>query len=339
MRYARLRHPTPSATAMPQGHAQLRLHRQPAVCPADLALRRTHRHQFHKFRLPAHCLLWCPVTHANVVSLTDVALQVETAYDVLLMQSMKRRIGGTVDSSVRFADVAKARPAQQVQPLSFALAISCLSGSSNGGCACHLLLTCLSLELQACCGPPSWLPDVRSGHACQACPAVWRHTGSTVAGASTGTHQKHPCAPLGVCTTHRRGPGHLVIEPASEMRWVQQAQPNALQQFLNYSPAPQQALVRQSAAFSFLALLALIQVSQGPWLSIIRAQDAEVKARGAANLRVWEGESGDPGSGQAAQVLGSVRQGFGIQGVRIFIPGPKRGEVQRVRHCDTLLRL
>lgn len=43
------------------------------------------------------------------------AIQVETAYDVLLMQSMKRRIGGAVDSSVRFADVAKARPVQQVR--------------------------------------------------------------------------------------------------------------------------------------------------------------------------------------------------------------------------------
>lgn len=39
----------------------------------------------------------------------DVAVQVETAYDVLLMQSlMQRRSGKVIDSSIRYADVKKA---------------------------------------------------------------------------------------------------------------------------------------------------------------------------------------------------------------------------------------
>ena len=42
--------------------------------------------------------------------------QIETAYDVLLMASMKRRLGGDVANSVRFADVAKAKPKAQVWP-------------------------------------------------------------------------------------------------------------------------------------------------------------------------------------------------------------------------------
>ena len=40
--------------------------------------------------------------------------QVEAAYDILLMQSMKRRMSGDVGSAVRFADVKRARPASKV---------------------------------------------------------------------------------------------------------------------------------------------------------------------------------------------------------------------------------
>ena len=61
------------------------------------------------------------------------------------------------------------------------------------------------------------------------------------------------------------GTAHTVTCATDTPELLLQAQPNALQQFLNYSPAPQQALVKQSAAFGFLALLALIQVSlHGP---------------------------------------------------------------------------
>ncbi|KAK9804628.1 hypothetical protein WJX73_001028 [Symbiochloris irregularis] len=41
--------------------------------------------------------------------------KVETAYDALLMASMKRRLGGEVSTGVRFADVAKSRPRPQAQ--------------------------------------------------------------------------------------------------------------------------------------------------------------------------------------------------------------------------------
>lgn len=44
--------------------------------------------------------------------------QVEAAYDILLMQSMKRRMSGDVGSAVRFADVKRARPASKVCCLS-----------------------------------------------------------------------------------------------------------------------------------------------------------------------------------------------------------------------------
>lgn len=48
-------------------------------------------------------------------------MQIETAYDILFMQSMKKRLSGeaNVSQSVRFADVARRKPAKQV----------CLSGS------------------------------------------------------------------------------------------------------------------------------------------------------------------------------------------------------------------
>ena len=145
--------------------------------------------------LSAHCMGRCTTTHASAPgALITVALQVETAYDVLLMQSMKRRIGGAVDSSVRFADVTKARPAQQVQPLSFALA----QVISTGCCACHSVPTCISLEAQPCCGPLPWLQNGHSGHACQACPAVWCRDGPTAAEASNGI-SKSPCAHVRPC--------------------------------------------------------------------------------------------------------------------------------------------
>jgi hypothetical protein len=42
-------------------------------------------------------------------------VQVNTAYDMLLMQSMKRRLSGEgVSQKVRFADVARRKPAKQV---------------------------------------------------------------------------------------------------------------------------------------------------------------------------------------------------------------------------------
>jgi hypothetical protein len=43
-------------------------------------------------------------------------MQVETAYDILFMQSMKSRLSGKVNvsQSVRFADVARRKPAKQV---------------------------------------------------------------------------------------------------------------------------------------------------------------------------------------------------------------------------------
>ncbi len=44
--------------------------------------------------------------------------QIETAYDILLMQSMKKRLKGEgVAQSVRFADVARRKPTKQVSPL------------------------------------------------------------------------------------------------------------------------------------------------------------------------------------------------------------------------------
>lgn len=55
--------------------------------------------------------------HEHAHSLTAL-LQIETAYDILLMQSMKRRISGElpVSTSVRFADVpnTKKRGSRQV---------------------------------------------------------------------------------------------------------------------------------------------------------------------------------------------------------------------------------
>ncbi|KAK9836137.1 hypothetical protein WJX81_004315 [Elliptochloris bilobata] len=43
-------------------------------------------------------------------------VQVEAAYDILLMQSMKRRMSGDVGSAVRFADVKRARSATKAEP-------------------------------------------------------------------------------------------------------------------------------------------------------------------------------------------------------------------------------
>ena len=43
--------------------------------------------------------------------------QVEAAYDMLFMQSMKRRLSGEgVSSNIRFADVARRKPAKQACP-------------------------------------------------------------------------------------------------------------------------------------------------------------------------------------------------------------------------------
>ncbi|BDA47455.1 probable protein CHAPERONE-LIKE PROTEIN OF POR1, chloroplastic [Coccomyxa sp. Obi] len=45
---------------------------------------------------------------------TDKIMRIETAYDILLMQSMKKRLKGEgVAQSVRFADVARRKPAKQ----------------------------------------------------------------------------------------------------------------------------------------------------------------------------------------------------------------------------------
>ena len=50
-------------------------------------------------------------------------LQIEAAYDILFMHSMRRRLSGQgVRESVRFADVARRKPAKQVRPGCFTLA-------------------------------------------------------------------------------------------------------------------------------------------------------------------------------------------------------------------------
>ncbi len=59
---------------------------------------------------------WCAVsiTSLAVSSKYNVA-QVETAYDILLMQSMKKRLSGEgVAQNVRFADVARRKTVKQV---------------------------------------------------------------------------------------------------------------------------------------------------------------------------------------------------------------------------------
>ena len=67
--------------------------------------------------------------------LQAVVMQVEAAYDVVLMQSMRRRIQGEVDSRIKYADVKKARPApQQVLLRVWACASTChleCAGSSD----------------------------------------------------------------------------------------------------------------------------------------------------------------------------------------------------------------
>ena len=46
-------------------------------------------------------------------------MQIETAYDILFMQSMKKRLAGEgVAAKIRYADVAKRKPAKQVAHLS-----------------------------------------------------------------------------------------------------------------------------------------------------------------------------------------------------------------------------
>ena len=50
---------------------------------------------------------------------TVFCLQIETAYDILFMQSMKKRLAGEgVAAKIRYADVAKRKPAKQVCYLS-----------------------------------------------------------------------------------------------------------------------------------------------------------------------------------------------------------------------------
>lgn len=45
-------------------------------------------------------------------------MQIETAYDILFMQSMKKRLAGEgVAAKIRYADVAKRKPAKQVRCL------------------------------------------------------------------------------------------------------------------------------------------------------------------------------------------------------------------------------
>lgn len=44
-------------------------------------------------------------------------MQVETAYDILLMQSMKKRLSGDVDNNIRFADVQRRKVAPKQTPL------------------------------------------------------------------------------------------------------------------------------------------------------------------------------------------------------------------------------
>ena len=55
-----------------------------------------------------------------------ICLQIETAYDILFMQSMKKRLAGEgVAAKIRYADVAKRKPAKQVAHLSQAVSLSC----------------------------------------------------------------------------------------------------------------------------------------------------------------------------------------------------------------------
>ena len=47
--------------------------------------------------------------------LAATSLQIETAYDILFMQSMKKRLAGEgVAAKIRYADVAKRKPVKQV---------------------------------------------------------------------------------------------------------------------------------------------------------------------------------------------------------------------------------
>jgi hypothetical protein len=59
----------------------------------------------------------------------DRQIEVETAYDILLMQSMKRRLTGEVPTAVRFADVNKNPP----RPAASRGASSSRGGGSGGG--------------------------------------------------------------------------------------------------------------------------------------------------------------------------------------------------------------
>ena len=49
-------------------------------------------------------------------ALTHLMSQIDAAYDVLLMDNMRKRLSGEADvaKSVRFADVRRARPKKQV---------------------------------------------------------------------------------------------------------------------------------------------------------------------------------------------------------------------------------
>lgn len=70
-----------------------------------------------RYAVTWHCCFAEIAPRAAVKSLDSQrhTLQLETAYDTLLMQAMQKRIAGEVaGQSVRFADVPKRRPAGQV---------------------------------------------------------------------------------------------------------------------------------------------------------------------------------------------------------------------------------
>jgi hypothetical protein len=82
---------------------------------------------------------WCAFSWQQLIKPLALLLQIETAYDVLFMQSMKKRITGDIEvpTSVRFADVPTRKRSSSVsgEALEFGSQLLCPA------------LTCLQLLL------------------------------------------------------------------------------------------------------------------------------------------------------------------------------------------------
>jgi hypothetical protein len=88
----------------------------------------------------SRCARGCVATPGQRGTLSCACVQIEAAYDVLFMQSMRRRVSGdvAVPGSVRYADVPKATPSPQVRWRRAFPAPRCMhpaTASRAGGCS------------------------------------------------------------------------------------------------------------------------------------------------------------------------------------------------------------